>query len=296
MTSGESPAVARRRLRIALRRARDAKGLTQGQVAETLDWSLSKVNRIESGEVTVSTTDLRALLGLFGITDAGRVEQLLDDAKASRRRGWWDEPKYREHLSPAMMELLQFETEASAIRVFQPTLIPGVLQTHAYAEIVLNLWEDELSDADRAVRLEIRMRRRDQVFGQADPPHYFLVLDESVLLREVGGPGIMAEQLQAVHDVVSKPDIAVRVVPLVDAARMAMIGPFTIFDLGDEENAVLYRESPLGDEMSHAPETIRRFRRIFEQMWEQSMTNDASVRLIDARAAVMRSALDRRRG
>lgn len=71
--TGESPAAARRRLRLALRRARETAGLTQGKVAEALDWSVSKVNRIEKGDVTVSTTDLRALLELYGVVDRERA-------------------------------------------------------------------------------------------------------------------------------------------------------------------------------------------------------------------------------
>jgi transcriptional regulator with XRE-family HTH domain len=292
---GESPAVARRRLRLALRRGREAEGLTQGQVAETLDWSLSKVNRIESGEVTVSSTDLRAMLGLYGITDEARVHQLLEDAKTSRRRGWWDEPKYREHLTPATLQLLQYETEASAIRVYQPTLIPGLLQSLAYAEIIINFW-DGLSEEDRAPRLEVRMHRRQQVFGRHDPPQYLLILDESVLLRDVGGTEVMSEQLRELLDYTSRPNITVRVVPLADGALYATLGSFTICDLGDDENAVLYRESLAGDEISHASEIVNRRRGIFEQMWDKSSLNEeASVRLIEARAAAMLSSLDLRR-
>ena len=73
--SAESPAVARRRLRLALRRAREEKGFTQHQVAEEMEWSISKVMRIESGEVTVSVNDTRSLLTYLGITDSDEVSR-----------------------------------------------------------------------------------------------------------------------------------------------------------------------------------------------------------------------------
>lgn len=293
MVSGESPAVARRRLRLALRRARDACGLTQTQVAEALDWSLSKVNRIEKGDVTVSSTDLRALLELFGVTDGDQTALMVQDARTARRRGWWDEARYREHLTSATIQLLQFETQASAIRVFQPTLIPGILQTPAYAQSVVDFWQGQLSDEDRAVRLEVRMRRRDHVLTRPDLPHYLLILDESVLLREVGGPRVTAEQLRALLVSMRERHVVMRVLPLAAGAFM-MLGQVVIFDLGDEENAVLYRESILADEIIHLASHVRFHRQIFEQMWERSLSEEASARLVEARAAMLLADLDRK--
>jgi transcriptional regulator with XRE-family HTH domain len=293
MGTGESPAIAKRRLRLALRRAREASDLTQGEVAKRLDWSLSKVNRIESGEVTISSTDLQAMLRLFDITDADTIEQLTADARASRRRGWWDEPAYRQHLNTATLQVLQFESEASAIRVFQPVLIPGLLQTRPYAEFQMNVWKADLSEEVREARLDIRMRRHEHVFGRPDAPSYFLVLDESVLYREFGGARVMAEQLHQLLAYAEQPEITVRVVPMANAANLPMLGAFTIFDLGDEENAVLYHESAIEDEIIHKRDLIEFHRDRFEQMWDQSMSPEATARLIAARAAAMLSALDR---
>jgi hypothetical protein len=262
-------------------------------VAEALDWSLSKVNRIESGEVTVSTTDLRALLALFGIADGAQVDQLLENAKASRRRGWWDEPKYREHLTPATMQLLQFETEATAIRSYQPTLMPGLMQTRAYAQIVLDLSLERLSEADKAVRLEVRLQRREHVLDRPDPPQYMVIFDESVLLRDFGGPRVMAEQFREVLSLVHKSNTIMRILPLAKGAQIAMAGQFTVFDLGDEENAVLYRESAQADEISHGSEGVNLRRGLFEKMWDESLPAEASIRQVEASSAAMLSALDR---
>ncbi|HET8661195.1 MAG TPA: helix-turn-helix transcriptional regulator [Micromonosporaceae bacterium] len=295
MVLGESPAVARRRLRLALRKAREAKSLTQTQVAVALDWSLSKVQRIESGEVTVSSTDLRALLGQLGITDPDRVEQMVEDARTSRRRGWWDDSRYREHLNQATMQLLQFESQATAVRSFHPTMVPGLFQTRAYAEFVLSFWSDVLSEEDRAVRFEVRMRRRDHVLDRPEPPQYLLILDESVLFREVGGAKVMADQLQELLVLTRKSNVILRVIPLANAAVLTMLGPFMIFDLDEEEDAVLYRESHLRDEIVHTPNIIRRYRDVFEKMWDQSLDERASARLVEARAAAMLSSLDRLR-
>jgi transcriptional regulator with XRE-family HTH domain len=276
----ESPAVARRRLRLALRRVREDKGVTQGQIAEALEWSLSKVNRIESGDVTISNTDLRALLTFLGVTESATIARLTDDARASRRRGWWDEPKYRQHLTAATQLVLQFETEATAIRCFQPTLFPGVFQTEDYARAVFETWKDTVTEDVSATRLAVRMRRRPQVFDRPDPPSYYLIVEESVIMREVGGPGVMADELRNVTAIGRASQANVRVLPLARSAK-SMLGGFTIFDLGDEENAILYRESAWGDEIVQSPEEMSRHRQIFEQMWGQSLDEGDSLRLID---------------
>jgi transcriptional regulator with XRE-family HTH domain len=296
MTTSESPAVARRRVRLALRRARERKGFTQGHVAEVLDWSLSKVNRIESGEVTVSTTDLRAMLALYGVSERARVDQLLDEAKASRRRGWWAEARYREHLTDATLQLLQLESEASTIRAFYPILVPGIFQTPDYARAVLeDPSQADLSPEDVAVRFEVRMRRREQVFGHGDPPEFYILLDESVLSREIGGPAVSGQQFNELLAIAGFPRVSVRVVPFAKAATVVQMGQFTILELGDESDAVLYRERYLQDEIVHATQKVRRHREIFEELWERSFDEQATSRLIAARAADLLSEVDRRR-
>ena len=292
MASRESPAVARRRVRLALRRAREARELTQQQVADALEWSLSKINRIESGDVAISNTDLRAMLELFEVTDDDMITRLADDARSSRKRGWWDEPRYREHLTSATLQLLQFEGEATAIRVYQPTLVPGMLQTHGYAEAVLSFWQDELSDDARAVRLEVRLNRAREVLDGDDPPKYLVILDESVAHREVGGRKETAELFRQLLVRMASPRTTVRVLPYSEGV-MAQIGAFNILDLDDDENAVLYRENLDTDDIVHAPAEVRRHRKYFEVMWERSLDHEASVRLIQARLATLLTSLDR---
>jgi transcriptional regulator with XRE-family HTH domain len=292
MPQGESPAVARRRVRLALRRAREEKGLTQGQVATALEWSLSKVQRIESGEVSVSTTDLRALLGFFGISGGETVDVLMRDARTSRRQRWYTDPRYREELTPATRQLLQFESEATAIRAYVPLLIPGLLQTSEYAGAVFDSRSTDLSDSQRKVRYEVRMRRRGQVLDRRDPPDYLLILDESVLRRDVGGPQIFVRQLEELIEMGRRPNVHIRVVPFREAV-VALLGPFTVFDLGEDEDAVLYTEGYYEDRISQAPDEVQRHRAVFEDLWSRSIDEAASERLIHARAATMLSWLDR---
>jgi transcriptional regulator with XRE-family HTH domain len=289
MASGDTPAVARRRLRLALRKAREAKGLTQGQVAEALNWSLSKVNRIELGEVTVSRTDAEALLRLLSVTnDDDHFKLLLEDARLSRGRGWWTEPRYRDHLTSALAEYLQFEEAAVEIRLFSPSLIPGILQTQAYAEALLNLWRD-FTEYERQARVEMRMGRRARVVDRTPPVLFHMVLEETTLMREVGGRAVMADQLDEVHAFARRPEVQLRVLPLERSARSTLLGHFIILDLADDQNACLYREGSNSDRFTGEGEEIGKHRDEFEWMWTESYGADDSANLIYARAAAMRS-------
>ena len=292
MAVGETPAVARHRLRLALRAAREEQGLTQRQVAKALDWSMAKVNRIEAGEVNISVTDLQALLRLLDVTDPDTIADLTGHARAARQRGWWDEPQSREHLTPAHLQSIQFQMVATDIRSFLPTLIPGPLQTHEYASAIVGALHDTLSEVDRPIVLDSRMRQRHQLLNREDPPTYLVILDESVLLREVGGPGVMSEQLYDLLENVRAGRVTVRVIPLTNATVFAAYGLFVLYT-SDEETA-LYLETHIDDEVVYAPETVQRHQRLFARMWHRALTPEASGHLIEARAATMRVAADRR--
>jgi transcriptional regulator with XRE-family HTH domain len=291
----EPPAVARQRVRRALRKARLAAGLVQGDVARRLNWSLSKVQRIESGDVAVSVTDLRALLGIYGVQDEAVIEQLAGDAAISRRQRWSVPAEYREHLTPGLRQLLQFEDQATAIRAYQPFVVPGVLQTPATAEYLLSWFDKSLTEEDRKVRFDVRMLRAKRITDSEQAPTYLLMLDEAVLSREIGGRATMAEQLESVVDLAQRPNIHLRIVRLAEGGMAGMLGPFTVLDLSedDHEDTVLYRESHSDDEVTYDPEVVAYYRARFEDLWPRCYDESGSLRLVRAAAAAMRASLIR---
>src|SRR5262249_10672492 len=147
--------------------------------------------------------------------------QLLSDAKVSRRQRWMVDPDYREHLSPATLELMQLETGATAIRYFHPVLIPGLLQTPAYATTIFTSsagWMDIVDESAAKVRMEARLRRRERVLSRPNPPDYLALLDESVLHRVVGGPEVMSEQLHGLLRVIHNGHVWIRILSFATGA------------------------------------------------------------------------------
>jgi transcriptional regulator with XRE-family HTH domain len=287
--------VARRRVRLALRKAREAKSLTQTDVANAMEWSLSKVIRIEAGEVAVSASDLLRLLPYLDIADSAEVDQLKADARASRQQRWSIDPRHRQHLSRATLELLQYEQEATVIRYFHPQLIPGILQTPDYAAAIFRSYTDPINEEHVQVRMEARLHRRDRVLGTSDAPDYLVILDEAVLHREIGGPAVMGDQLRELLRVMDTTRLLVRVIPFTaPAAPIALVGPFSVLDMGDDE-AVLYRETPQGDEIVRKHIEIIEHRDLFERLWPLALDDTESVRLIGERAEFMRAMVRRSR-
>ncbi|MEV6925901.1 helix-turn-helix transcriptional regulator [Dactylosporangium sp. NPDC051485] len=287
MSPGDTPAVARRKVRLAIKDARNAKGDTQTQVAEAMEWSLSKVMRIESGEVTISKNDLRPLLAYLGIKDRKIVEDLLEATAAARqRKQWWDDKRYQGALlTPAMRQLISFEAEASSIRSFAPTTFPGWLQTERYARAILEGYAYEIAADVIEARMSIRAERRKMLRGRDPRPALHALVDESILRREVGGVEVLREQLAAIGAAIEEGLVVVRIHP--SSRPVPPFGHFDLLSLAGETDghAVLYRESGLSDEIVDDAVKIARHREGWDRTWEAALDEKISAGRIAAAAA-----------
>jgi transcriptional regulator with XRE-family HTH domain len=286
MASSDSPAGARRRVRLAVREAREACAFTQSQVAEAMEWSLSKVMRIESGEVTISPNDLRPLLAYLGVTHREQVDRLVQDARTSRRRQmWWDEPRQREHLTQAMRQQIQYEAEAVEARMFFNMLIPGRLQTRAYATAILEAWRGHLDEAAVAARVDARMRRRMEFLTDRNPADTYLLLAESATRQRIGDARITGEQLLDLLGLARDGRLRLRILPFETYGPLTVLGPFEVLNLpGDGDNVVLYRESILLDEIVEDQTKVLRHRDIFDEQWNAALDEASSALLLEESA------------
>ncbi len=278
MTVDLSPVAGRRRLCAALKRAREDCGLTQQQVASVMDWSLSKLIRIENGSVGVSTTDLRALLMHYAVTDSATVDGMLELARAGRRRAWWRE--YRDRLvTENLGRLIDLECVASRLQIFNPSILPGLMQTEEYARAVIrNLLPTPTPDQLEA-RVRVRMRRQLEVFGREDPPHLLTVLDEAVLRRSTGDAATMREQLRHLHALTTRPNVTIQVLPF-GAGVFQLAGPFFIMSFPDDPD-VVYTESSLSEDLIEGNGRIQDYQRSFDAIRRSSLGPDESRALIE---------------
>jgi transcriptional regulator with XRE-family HTH domain len=276
MTTVQGPTVGRRRLRTALRRAREAAGVTQEYAAQEMDWSLSKLIRIESGAVTVSTNDVRALLVLYGVTDREQVDDLINLARVARRRTWWS--SFRDTVPSAYAAYIGLEAEASELCFFQPINVPGLLQTESYARTIVPVDGPDQVEADQIEpRVAIRLTRQREVLGRSDPPEIRAVLDEAVLRRITGSRAIMREQLLHLVKLGSSPNITIQVLPFT-AGNNTVNGPFIILRYPDPADSdVVYVESALFLDVIDRPENTGPYQWAFKSLCTDSLDPQESL-------------------
>ncbi|MEV6306112.1 helix-turn-helix transcriptional regulator [Actinoplanes sp. NPDC051861] len=285
MAEGDSPTIARRRVRLALREARERADLTQNQVAEEMEWSLSKVIRIENGDVSISPNDLRPLLNYLGIKDKATIASLLADTRIARtrqRQAWYQTSEFRDQLTDSMRKLIEYESEADEIRSYSVYYIPGPLQTTAYATALMTRYEDELTEDQRRRRIDARMRRRQALLERAGRDvQLLLMLDESVLRRTIGGSAVFAEQLQDLKARAEAGTIRVRMVPFSLDAPVTNNASFDLLALSEGE--VLYRETGLSDEMIEDREVTAKHRARYDKVWQEVANEEDTINFIQRR-------------
>jgi transcriptional regulator with XRE-family HTH domain len=277
MGSEHSPTVRRRRLALELRRLREAARLTCEEVAEHLECSASKISRVETGRVSVSPRDVRDMLELYGVPAAQR-EGLVQLARDSRQKGWWH--AFSDTMQPQFATYVGLESAASEIRIYEVSLIPGLLQTEDYARAVIRsgMMSSPVEDVERAVAL--RMARQ-PAMTRDDPPKVWAVVDEAALRRRVGGAGLMRLQLEHLLAQAALPNVAVQVIPFGGGAHPAMGRPFVILVFPERvDTDVVYLEDQTSALYVEDVAEVDRYNVFFNHLRATALSFDDSAALI----------------
>jgi transcriptional regulator with XRE-family HTH domain len=223
-----SPAVRRRRLAAELRRLRG--GRTGTEVARALGWSPSKVSRYEQGRSTLLLDEVSKLLDFYGVADPER-DLLLSLARDASQRGWWED--YADALSEEYLAFIGLEAEAASVAHWQVDIVPGLLQTEDYARQLHLGYQSAVPTIPPGVierRVRVRMKRQ-EVLTRDPPLQLSVVIDESVLLRRMGGREIMRAQLEHLAEAAELPNVELRVLPLSRESSL-VADSFIIFGFG----------------------------------------------------------------
>jgi transcriptional regulator with XRE-family HTH domain len=277
MSIDEGPTLRRRRLGAELKRCREAAGLTQEAVSRHFEWHAAKVTRIETARVAVTPRDVKDLLALYGVEDAEYREDLMALARLSRERTWWTD--YRDIIRPG--RFIGLEAEASAMRAWEPIVMPGLLQTEAYMRALMRTGRktDPQADLDRRVALRLKRQSRLRV---ASPLRLAALVDESVVRRRIGGETVMKEQLQHLIDTTQLPNVTVQIVPLDAGEHPFLGGSAALLEFPETTHMdVVYLEGIAGDYYEEQPSEVARYREEFDRLSAMALDESASVTLIE---------------
>jgi transcriptional regulator with XRE-family HTH domain len=287
MAAIQDPSVQRRRLRSELRKLREVAGLKQGEVAKAMDWSPSKLIRIEGGQVSISTNDLRALLTHYNVKDSRRATSLIELAKSSRGTSFYDQ--YLSVLKPGFREYLAYEGTASVIRQYDPVYVSGLLQTEEYARAILKFAAG--FDEEQAERAWIVREHRQEIHDRDDPPEMHVIVDESVLRRRVGHRDrTMIRQLERLKEYGAQPHVTLRVLPFAVGAHPGMQGNFILLEFAEADlDEVVHIETVEDITIKDDAELIARYLDRFEDLERLAMSPEDSVVFLDKLIAEMNS-------
>ncbi|GAA2561529.1 helix-turn-helix transcriptional regulator [Winogradskya consettensis] len=276
------PTVARERLRLRLRELRDSSGLSTDTVATRMDWSPSKLSRIEKGDVTVQPLEVRALLALYGLRDEAEVVALASLARRSRTRQWYS--KHR--LNGDYQRFVAYENEASTINIWQMLFVPGLLQTPGYAQAItsISIREDPASENVQA-RVDLRLDRQrafQERLLQPAPPRIVAVIDESTLRRPVGGRAVLAGQLDHLLTLARENAYTLAVTPIELDRHPGLGGTFELLEFaGTADPDVLFVEAAAStDDLSLDQELTAVYGEIMRELLTVGLTGDAALDLI----------------
>jgi transcriptional regulator with XRE-family HTH domain len=222
-----APTVRRRRLGAELRRFRTESGLTLDEVSERTGFTAPKLSRIETARIAAKAADVEHILDAYAIEDPALRAAMVTLAKEGGRRGWWQ--SYKNVLSQNYEDFISLEAEASSIRSFQLAMVPGLLQTAAYAREVIGstAMTDAVKDKVNAL-VEVRIARQGVLVGREQPLDLWAIIHESALTARCPDSTTMRDQLQRLLDLSAQPNVNIQVLPGTASPHPGALGSFTM--------------------------------------------------------------------
>jgi transcriptional regulator with XRE-family HTH domain len=258
----QGPTVVRRQLGTRLRQLREEAGQTIKAVADAKIFSTSKMIRVENGKIEVKAGDVWTLCRFYGVTDSVVIDSLALLADGTGERGWWEE--YGDRVPDWFALYLGLEQGADEVLIWNPELVPGLLQTAEYAEAVLRA--GGLLDVSGAVQLRLDRQQR---FFQRNAAPLRVALNPAPLLCEVGGAELAYAQRQHLRSLAAGEHVDLRILPWSAGAPAGLTGGFTIFGFDNEADpSAVYLESLRGGRYLEQADEVSAYRLAFESIWQ----------------------------
>jgi len=279
MSDSNGPTVRRRRLGSELRRLREKARLRLDDVAKELECSTSKISRIETGQGLAKRMEIEKMLSLYHVTEAGAIETIMDIHRRAAETGWWEQDDFENVFPSGLGMYVGLEYDARLVQNWELVYVPGLLQTEAYARAVLgNNRPGRQEEVERLA--EVRTRRQQRLTATKDPLELWAVVDESVLLRPIGGSQVMTAQIMHLLDLAELPNVNIQVCPMAKGMHAGLRGPFTILEFGPSDPRVVYAESGTGNTFVERDAQVRQFVGVYSSLQATALDTQESAALL----------------
>ncbi|WP_290050539.1 helix-turn-helix domain-containing protein [Amycolatopsis solani] len=265
-----------------LRRLREEAGITRQQAGYNIRGSESKISRLELGRVGFKERDVTDLLTMYGVEDSTERQTFLDMVKQSNEPGWWR--RFGDTMPNWFTDLVGLEEAAARIQIWEPIYVSGLLQIEPYARAIFSHGRPEMADERVDQLVALRMRRQ-KMFSRPDAPRVWMVLDESVLHRPIGGVKVLKQQIEYLLEMSALPHVSVQVLPYTRSGLSAEHA-FSLLRFGEPELPnIAYIEYLTGAHYIEKREEIEKYSRALDMLAVDSETPDRSRALLAKRRA-----------
>jgi transcriptional regulator with XRE-family HTH domain len=265
--------IGQRRVGLELRRLRTEAGRTLEDVSRVMEWSPSKLSRVENGESRVLARDVTLLCELLNAED-GVADALGELVRAAKVKGWWE--SYRDVLGG---NYIPFEAEADEVNEFQIEVVCGLLQTSAYIRAIMRGARLDASDEEIERRVQVRLDRQAALYRADRPLRLWSIISEGALHRQIGGPDVLKKQLQHLVKESERPNIDIQVLPFEAGAHASLSAAFSILRFANAEPLVFDNGIDINSEVE-APTERKRALATFDWLRSEAERPDRSRRMI----------------
>jgi transcriptional regulator with XRE-family HTH domain len=278
IVSGTNPTVRQRELGTRLRRLRTDLGLTVEEVAEKLLCSATKISRMETGARRPSLRDVRDLCGIYEVGTSD-TQDLMTLARQARELGWW-----KQYDDLRLDPYIGLEQDASAITCFMMFYFPALIQTEDYTRAIIKAIAPKIDPKILEQRVEVRMRRQ-ELLEHESPPRYRVLIDESVLHRPVGGPRVIAAQLDKVLKYEKEKRATIQVVTFDVGVPAIAESNCVLLDFDDPIlSSVVFVEGLTSNQMIESRTDLDRYREAIEHLRDSALSpRDSVTRITEMR-------------
>jgi transcriptional regulator with XRE-family HTH domain len=272
------PTVLRMILGRQLQALREKAGMSHQQAAEAIYSSYYTIRRMERAEGGLKPLTVKSLLMAYGITDVREIDTFLALARDASKPGWWH--SYDDVLPSWFKVAVGLEESASLIRAYEPQVIPGLLQTAGYATAITAASFPGATAEETDRRVTLRLARQ-ELFRRPAPPDYWVVLEETVLRRPIGGPDVMRGQLVHLIEAAESAAITIQVISFATGWHPALYGMFNIFRFPDQEMPdIVYGEGLTGAYYLNKPAEAASYIKALDHMCAQAAEPEQTITIL----------------